>query len=294
MDGNNQPQQPLQPMPQAPAPQPPMQPPVGGPVGPIGSAPMGSPYHMPPKKGLSKGALWGIIGGSIGLILLIVGIILAVVFLGGPSKEDYKTALENIQELSREIKSEASSITAASDADDAKKKMDGLVKKMNEYVDTIGKEKALRDPEVKKIYDEMSAEYKKMAEKMSALPKLMSLQKCGYFYVNTFDTTLDEMMAEFEKETRDCAAALKDLENDSDEKVKDYVAKHNKFFDEYKEYMRKRANKDYSARLPESPGVDARMKLLGGVEESGKKVSQKEKELLKLLGKKAGVDVTIF
>ena len=47
---------------------------------------------MPPKKKLSKGALWGIIGGSIAVVLAIVGIVLAVVFLGGPGKEDYNKA----------------------------------------------------------------------------------------------------------------------------------------------------------------------------------------------------------
>lgn len=292
MDNN----QPLQPMPQAPAPQPPMpqpQPPMQPAPGPMGPAPMG-PYQMPPKQGLSKGAIWGIIGGIIGLIVIIVGVVLAVVLLGGPSKEDYKTALENMQKLSREIKSETSSMTAASDEADAKNKIDELVKQMNDYVDAIGKEKALRDPEVKKLYDEMSAEYKKLAEKMSALPKLMSLQKCGYFYVSTFRATLDEMMSEFEEKTRECSDALKNLENDSDEKVRDYVAKHKKFFEEYKEYLRNVANKDYNAMPPKAPGIDARMKLIDSGDEISKRASEKERELIKLLAKKADVDVTIF
>ena len=84
MDNSNQPQQP--PMPNPVIPQPPV-----APMQPNGV------YPIPPKKGLSKGALWGIIGGSVAFILLIVGIILAVVFLGGPNKEDYKIALDHMQ-----------------------------------------------------------------------------------------------------------------------------------------------------------------------------------------------------
>ena len=56
----------------------------------------GMSYQMPPKKKMSKGALWGIIGGSIGLIILIVGIVLAIIFLGGPSKADYKDLISQI------------------------------------------------------------------------------------------------------------------------------------------------------------------------------------------------------
>mgnify|MGYP000309291558 CR=1 FL=1 len=54
---------------------------------------MGTPYQMPPKKKMSKGAMWGLIGGIIGLVVIIVGVVLAVLLLGGPSKADYKDLL---------------------------------------------------------------------------------------------------------------------------------------------------------------------------------------------------------
>ena len=71
-----------------------------------------------PKKGLSKGALWGIIGGSIGLIVIIVGIVLAVVFLGGPSKADYQEAAKTLKEFDG---NNLNSALRSANADNAKK-----------------------------------------------------------------------------------------------------------------------------------------------------------------------------
>ncbi|QWQ32376.1 hypothetical protein KOY48_00535 [Candidatus Minimicrobia naudis] len=54
---------------------------------------------MPPKKKMSKGAIWGIIGGIIGLIIIIIGVVLAIIFLSGPSKEDYKDAVSLVSQM---------------------------------------------------------------------------------------------------------------------------------------------------------------------------------------------------
>ena len=64
---------------------------------------MGTPYQMQPKKKMSKGALWGIIGGKIGLVVIIVGVVLAVLLLGGPSKADYKAAGEKLNDVIKSI-----------------------------------------------------------------------------------------------------------------------------------------------------------------------------------------------
>ena len=143
MDNNNQTQS-----------QTPQQPPVQPGV------PTGTSYQMPPKKKLSKGALWGIIGGAIAFILIIVAVVLAVIFLGGPSKADYAEARTQMNEVrskynslslksrssSRQLSYRNSSSTADNDLKDA----------LDEYkkaVADLENLKALKDKEVKEKYD---------------------------------------------------------------------------------------------------------------------------------------------
>ena len=87
---------------------------------------------MQPKKGLSKSALWGIISGSIGLIVIVVGIVLAVIFLGGPSKADYQEAAKAIKEFDG---GSLNSALRSASADNAKK----LIEESVERADTMMK-----------------------------------------------------------------------------------------------------------------------------------------------------------
>lgn len=300
MDNNNQPQQPFQPAP-GPAPQPvqPQQPfgaPAGpiGPAGPFGPAPTGAPYQMPPKKGLSKGALWGIIGGSIAFVLLIVGVILAVVFLGGPSRDDYRAALNRTQDFAKDFMSYTGSMTSASDVKEAKDKVDELTKKVDAYLDELGKEKAMRDPEMKKLYDEMSEEYKKMRASLAVIPKAISLKECKYVYVSVYGRSGSEVMKEFEEETAKCSAVLKELKDDEDADIKNYVSDYSKYLNDYKQYLNKRIAGQFGSASPTPPSSSKLFKMLTRVIDDGKKVSEKERALLKALGDKAGVKTVIF
>ncbi|MDO4781372.1 MAG: hypothetical protein Q4A34_03230 [Candidatus Saccharibacteria bacterium] len=278
MDNNNQPQQPLPPAPQDPA----------GPV------PAGSPYQMPPKKGLSKGALWGIIGGSIAFVLLIVGVILAVVFLGGPSRDDYRAALNRTQDFAKDFGAYASSMTAATDAKDAKEKVDEVIKKIDTYLDELGKEKAMRDADVKKSYNEMSEEYKKIRATFVAIPKAVSLKDCKYVYVSVYGRSADEVMKEFEEETAKCSAVLKELKDDADADIKNYTSEYSKYLNDYKEYLNKRIAGKVGMASPMPPSSSKLYKILTRIVDDGKKVSEKERALLKLLGDKAGVKTVVL
>ncbi|MDO4712920.1 MAG: hypothetical protein Q4B05_03390 [Candidatus Saccharibacteria bacterium] len=277
MDNSNQPVMPQQPM---------SPPPVPGPVG--------TPYAMPPKKGLSKGALWGIIGGLIGLVLLIVGIILAVVLLGGPSRDDYKAALDRTQEFARNMKTYTSSMAGAADSEDAKKKVDELTKKIDAYLEDLGKEKAMRDADVKKAYDEMSEEYKKLRVSITGVPKVISLKDCRPIYVSIYGRSGGEVMKDFEENTSACSAVLKELKDDADTDIKNYASEYSKYLNDYKEYLNKRVAGQTGLMPPTSPGSAKLYKLLTRVVDDGKKVAEKEKELLKLLGDKAGVKAVVF
>jgi len=109
---------------------------------------MGTPYQMPPKKKMSKGALWGIIGGIIGLTITIVGVVLAVILLSGPSKEDYKDLLSQFTsiDLKSSFVSDNSKKNIKAETDKMVGKVDDLNKKMSSH-------RALKDKEVKEAYD---------------------------------------------------------------------------------------------------------------------------------------------
>lgn len=287
MDGNNQPQQP-EPM----APQEPLQQPAGDPVN---QPPMGSPYQMPPKKGLSKGALWGIIGGVIGLIVLIVGIVLAVVLLGGPTKEDYRRALDRTQDFSRDMRSYTGSMTGASNAKEAQKKIDELVKKMDDYTNELGKEKAITgDKEVKRRFDEMVAGYRQLQDHMKVVPKVMSLMQCKMIFIPAYGRSYGEVMAEFDKETAGCVKAMKDAENESDSDLKSYMSEYKKYLESYKAYLQRVTSGGLGGISPTSPSMAKLFNVPNKVMSEGRKASEKERELLKVLSEKAGVRAVVY
>jgi hypothetical protein len=118
---------------------------------------MGQPMQPQPKKKLSKGALWGIIGGAIALVLVVVGAILAIVLLGGPTKADYKEAADYMSSESGSF-GDAGSVKNATEYRAA---LDKAIEKRDAVNSKLESMKAMRDPDAKKIYDEYVVEYDK-------------------------------------------------------------------------------------------------------------------------------------
>ncbi len=136
----------------------------------------GMPYQMPPKKKMSKGALWGIIGGSIGLIILIVGIVLAVIFLGGPSKADYQAAQEKMNSIITKYNKVSSSLSYVSTSETKsslesnRDKITTAKSDINKAFTDLGKMKAVtNDKEVREKYDNIKNRLEKFNEVMDAL-----------------------------------------------------------------------------------------------------------------------------
>ena len=136
----------------------------------------GMPYQMPPKKKMSKGALWGIIGGSIGLIILIVGIVLAVIFLGGPSKADYQAAQEKMNSIITKYNKVSSSLSyistseTKSSLESNRDKITTAKGDINKALTDLGKMKAVtNDKEVREKYDNIKNRLEKFNEVMDAL-----------------------------------------------------------------------------------------------------------------------------
>ena len=175
---NNKPQVPPQPQfqqapqqPQAQQPQPQQQ----FPQQPV----MGAPYQMPPKKKMSKGALWGIIGGIIGLVVIIDGVVLAVLLLSGPSKADYKAAGEKLNETIEIYNKAASSLSYISTSEtetSLKSNRDKLAKtksEVNDRLAEIGKMKAITgDKEVREKYEALKNKLEKFNTAVDAFEEV--------------------------------------------------------------------------------------------------------------------------
>ncbi|MDO4773981.1 MAG: hypothetical protein Q4A37_02545 [Candidatus Saccharibacteria bacterium] len=261
MDGSNQPQQPFQPTPQGPAPQPmppqpmqpvqpmPPQPPFGGPVnpmnpmGPVGPAPMGAPYQMPPKKGLSKGALWGIIGGSIALILLIVGVIMAVLLLSGPSREDYVAFQSQVKDLKKQRQNMKDALLPHARAIFGGKASDGSLKRALEAYDKHGSQlkemKALRDPEVKKSYDEFVKEFEETKTYVRGFvdveeTAITAYKKCDGKSLSDVARITDfrAKIVALRSSAQECADAINALSESKVESITQYVDRAKKAYDD--------------------------------------------------------------
>lgn len=179
-DNNNQSQSlppTLQPLPSTPQPEP------SQPIPPQTI----SPQPIPPKKGLSKGALWGIIGGVLGLILVITAVVLAVIFLAGPSKEDYMAMRSQVKDVKTQSKNtKEKTKTFIDNMLEGRSNDDSLKEALNDYkeaIDNMKDMKALQDKDVKKSYDELVKNYadiKEYVESIMATEKKiqMAVDKC--------------------------------------------------------------------------------------------------------------------
>lgn len=157
--------QPVAPQPnQQPQPAPVPQPMQPGGVMPPNQQPMPMPMPGPvQKKGASKGLIFGIIGGVVALILLVVGVILALVVFGGPSKNDYASAnvkLNEVKDSYNQLTSLEYVSTYGVTATSVQTNLDKL-KSIKSNVDTgvseLGKMRAMNNKDVKASYNALEA-----------------------------------------------------------------------------------------------------------------------------------------
>lgn len=126
------------------------------PAGPVIGAPMPSP-----KKRLSKGALWGIIGGAVGLVLVIVGVVLALTVFNGPTKADYVQANGTVNDAIDAYNDAGDKfatyftdvMTGSSSTSSSKSSFESAYSAYKDKISTLKDEKALKNSDVKKAYD---------------------------------------------------------------------------------------------------------------------------------------------
>ena len=232
-DNNNKPQPQVPPQPQfQQAPQQPQtqqpQPQQQFPQQPV----MGTPYQMPPKKKMSKGALWGIIGGIIGLVVIIVGVVLAVLLLGGPSKADYKAAGEKLNDVIKVYNETSISLSYVSTSEtkssleSTRKKLASTKEEVNNQLTEIGKMKAVTgDKEVREKYDALKNKLSKFNDAIDVFDEVYGkiLPAVADFSDSSNSSNISTLESAVKKARQDLKGA--DIKNEHNKKfVKDFTA----------------------------------------------------------------------
>ena len=231
-------------------------------------------YQTSSRKKLSRGTLWGIIGGSIGLVVVVVAVILAIVFLGGPSKEDYKDLVSMINGFDRS----AVSGGTGSDPDDYKKNLDKTIEKVDEYHKKIDSHKALKDKDLRAAYDKYISEWNKSkkqlvesAESISSYRKYAKVCK-AYISVSYTTKTGDEVAKEFDEKAKDCIKTLKDMEKSGNSKVSEFAKSMSEYYSALKKYYvdvaKRYSSKDTSSAYPTYPKYPSTSSLISSMSKS--------------------------
>ena len=260
MDNNNKPQPQVPPQPQfQQAPQQPQvqqpQPQQQFPQQPV----MATPYQMPPKKKMSKGAMWGLIGGIIGLTILIVGVVLAVVLLSGPTKDDYGNLLSQFtnSDIKGVFKNNDGSKISKDELDKAIEKIDDLNKKM-------GSHKALRDKDVKEAYDKYLDGWnngaKEYFEFAAILAEDKTYEKCKSPDINKyFQESKENFEKRLDSETKDCIDYLDKISKSENKLASKYGKTWKNYYTEMKRYymaiVEYAQNPKSGEPLPKAPKV---------------------------------------
>lgn len=264
---------PSQPVPPVPQPQQPLQ--------------QGVP--MQPKKGLSKGALWGIIGGSIGLIVIVVGIVLAVIFLGGPSKADYQEAAKTLKEFDG---NSLNSALKSSNADNAKKLIEEAVGRADSMMKKLDSSKIMRDEETKKSFGEYKTAYEKVRPNMLAIASLIGdmkdfSKKCSPSYFSYIGKPADEVRKLYDEKMSGCYQLLDNITKSEQKEVQDFGKQMKEYYKALGDFFVARANKDYSVQAPRlsSGRSNPLSKFAKKIQESN--LQKHEKDFVNLVKEKA-------
>ena len=193
---------------------------------------MGTPYQMPPKKKMSKGAMWGIIGGIIGLVVIIVGVVLAVLLLSGPSKADYKAAGEKLNDVIKVYNETSISLSYVSTSEtkssleSTRKKLASTKEEVNNQLTEIGKMKAVTgDKEVREKYDALKNKLGKFNDAIDAFDEVYGkiLPAVADFSDSSNSSNISTLESAVKKARQDLKGA--DIKNEHNKKfVKDFTA----------------------------------------------------------------------
>lgn len=283
-----------QPQPVAPPqPQPVVQPQPQQPSYPVQVPPQSTyPSYAPqPKKGGSK--LWIIIAAAVGGLLLIAAIVFAVITLSKPSKADYEAALKIMTDHSDKIMA-----ISTSDSTAYVKESAGLI---DSYVADLGDAKAMRDKEVKDLYDKLYAEYQSVKPVLESIAtvsdqyKELTDSECTLTpsISSYYDKSPSAVGSEFDQKAKTCLSIYEKMKSSTISEVSDFAESRIEYYKDMRAYYvawaTRYSSKDYSSAYPKMPSYPTTQNPLTALTKklSDSKMESIEDELSALLQQKA-------
>ncbi len=274
-------QQPAQPAPGQPQP---MQPQPGRPMGP-----------MPPKQGMSKGLLWSLIGGGIGIFVLIIIIIVCIVLFSGPSTEDYRKAYAMMNSFD--------STSLNIDRSDPETSINEVVRKADDHFDKLGKAAAMRDSEVKKAFEEYKSDYEKVKPLLKESGAVATAYKeysnsCRTSYSSPLSSASgDEAGQKYDEQQKSCLNALNKMKDSQYASVRDYANEQIKYRKEMRayyvalvNYYKNRDSSSSSPKRPEIPSTSLTKSLYDKLKDAQSSSKESVRELRDILRTKGKMD----
>lgn len=274
-------QQPAQPAPGQPQP---MQPQPGRPMGP-----------MPPKQGMSKGLLWSLIGGGIGIFVLIIIIIVCIVLFSGPSTEDYRKAYAMMNSFD--------STSLNIDRSDPQTSINEVVRKADDHFDKLGKAAAMRDGEVKKAFEEYKSDYEKVKPLLKESGAVATAYKeysnsCRTSYSSPLSSASgDEAGQKYDEQQSSCLKALNKMKDSQYASVRDYANEQIKYRKEMRayyvalvNYYKNRDSSSGSPKRPEIPSTSLTKSLYDKLKDAQSSSKESVRELRDILRTKGKMD----
>lgn len=280
-----------QPQPQ-PTMQQPAQPAVGQPQPMQPGRPMGP---MPPKQGMSKGLLWSLIGGGIGVFVLIIIIIVCIVLFSGPSTEDYRKAYSMMNSF------DSTSINI--DRSDPETSINEVVRKADDHFDKLGKAAAMRDSEVKKAFEKYKDDYEKVKPLLKESGAVATAYKeysssCRTSYSSPLSSASgDEAGQKYDEQQKSCLNALNKMKDSQYASVRDYANEQIKYRKEMRayyvalvNYYKNRDSSSGSPKRPEIPSTSLTKSLYDKLKDAQSSSKESVRELRDILRTKGKMD----
>lgn len=280
-----------QPQPQ-PTMQQPAQPAAGQPQPMQPGRPMGP---MPPKQGMSKGLLWSLIGGGIGVFVLIIIIIVCIVLFSGPSTEDYRKAYSMMNSF------DSTSINI--DRSDPETSINEVVRKADDHFDKLGKAAAMRDSEVKKAFEKYKDDYEKVKPLLKESGAVATAYKeysnsCRTSYSSPLSSASgDEAGQKYDEQQKSCLNALNKMKDSQYASVRDYANEQIKYRKEMRayyvalvNYYKNRDSSGGSPKRPEIPSTSLTKSLYDKLKDAQSSSKESVRELRDILRTKGKMD----